>query len=69
MSSAASMMSSAKGVVVAGDDAVENGGQDTIVGAGDIDVTLEVVDVDATLEVDVGTICFPIPPAAIGKSP
>ena len=69
MSSAASMMSSTKRVVVVGDDAVETRGQDTIVGAGDVDVTLEVVDVDATLEVDVGTICFPIPPAAIGKSP
>ena len=26
-------------------------------------------DVDATLEVDVGTNCVPIPPAAVGKSP
>ena len=69
MSSAASMMSSAKGAVVAGGDAVENGGQDTIVGAGDVDATLEVVDVDVTLEVDVGANCVPIPLVTYSPTP
>ena len=60
ISTAASTMPVPKEAAISGGGVGGTVTKDTIDGDG---------DVDATLEVDVGTNCVPIPPAAVGKSP